>query len=98
MTDLIPANAVVWNIEHRAPRLERVNDGAADEVRRRTGDAQQRGRDESAGGGFGDGDIFATLFENRGDFISERQQILHVGLFEFLIVAILARGVAVEED
>ena len=60
-----------------APRLPRVDDGAAEEIGRGAGHGQQCRRDQSPGRGFRDGERLAARLETGADRLGKGQKRLH---------------------
>src|SRR5205823_9412966 len=79
-------------LEEQLLRVAGIDDAAAAEVGRRAGHGQQRGRDEPAGGGLGDGDGFAAGAEPAADPFAECAKILIHGIALTLTLSQRERG------
>src|SRR5262249_16608045 len=65
------------DLEEGAPRLPRIDDGAAEEEGGGAGHREERCRDQAPGRGFGDGERLAALAEPGGDPLGGREEFLH---------------------
>jgi hypothetical protein len=69
----------VENIHQRAPRIARIDHGAAEKIGRGARHRQQRRRDQATARGFRDRNGLFARDQLFGDLFGYRNEVLHIG-------------------